>query len=83
MAANRYTEMPIPLNELKQMHGEPVWIEGADCWAIVEVDQTYKTKVYVHGILGSPIISFTWDVEHRGLLCFRGKTTREGASDIV
>ncbi len=65
-------QAPLTLDELKNMHGMPVWIEGAEKWAIVEVCATYKKKIYVRGILEENV-TFCWDVVMRDLKCWRQK----------
>lgn len=65
-------QAPLTLDELHAMHGMPVWIEGAEKWAIVEVCTTYKKKIYVRGILDENV-TFCWDVVMRDLKCWRSK----------
>lgn len=65
-------QAPLTFDELKNMHGMPVWIEGAEKWAIVEVCATYKKKIYVRGILEENV-TFCWDVVMRDLKCWRTK----------
>lgn len=71
-ACRRTPQKPLTFDELRNMHGMPVWIEGAEKWAIVEVCTTYKKKIYVRGIFDENV-TFCWDVVMRDLKCWRSK----------
>ena len=73
--AEREDPKPLTIEELRQMNGEPVWVEefsgriDTTGWALVEVDDrgTYK---------GVPFVVdryCTWNVITRGLHCYRYK----------
>lgn len=70
---------PLTIDELRQMNGEPVWVEELSKlidqtgWALVEVADrgTYKDIPYVKCHI------CTWDVSFRGLHCYRHKPKEE------
>lgn len=75
----RENPKPLTIEELKQMNGEPVWVEefsgriDATGWALVEVDDrgTYKCVPFVTDRY------CTWNVITRGLHCYRHKPKEE------
>ena len=75
----RENPQPLTIEELRQMNGEPVWVEefakrtDTTGWALVEVDDrgTYKGVPFVEDRY------CTWNVITRGLHCYRHKPKEE------
>lgn len=65
-------QAPLTLDELRNMHGMPVWVEEIEKWAIVEVCTRYHQGVFVNGVVEENH-TFSYDVEKRGLKCWRQK----------
>lgn len=64
---------PLTIKELRQMHGEPVWIKEMGKWGIVAVDQSgmWKYIPFVHSR------SFNLIVERNNFHCYRNKQEEE------
>lgn len=80
VAMLRPPQKPLTLEELKQMPGEPVWVQDAEAWAIVECPDKPGAPLYVSGVWVSSngtSVNFTWDVKKRGLTCWKRKPTDE------
>lgn len=71
-ACRRTPQKPLTLDELRNMHGMPVWVEEIEKWAIVEVCTRYHQGVFVNGVIEENH-TFSYDVEKRGLKCWRQK----------
>lgn len=69
-------DKPLTLDELRKMHGQPVYCPRDDCWGIVKVDDAgyWKSKPFIVGVWRN--IAFQWDVEMRELELYRRKPTR-------
>lgn len=71
--AEREDPKPLTIEELRQMHGEPVWMKEEQTWGIINVDDYGEWK-------GAPFITFyyksvrcDWNIGKRGLTCYRHK----------
>lgn len=75
--AEREDPKPLTLEELQQMDGEPVWVQEANKWAIVQAvdDDDGNITPFVSGTFGYEKCwtSFTWKVSERKLHCYRHK----------
>lgn len=71
--AARENPEPLTIEELKQMHGEPVYLDVGNIWGIIDVPD--------HGAFeGIPFVCFedrgiphAWDIEKRNIRCLRYK----------
>lgn len=68
---------PLTIEELQQMHGQPVWIEDEKAWGIINAYDfgTWKEKPFVTFFYKS--VRCDWDIERRGLKCYRHKPKGE------
>lgn len=68
---------PLTIEELQQMHGQPVWIEDEKAWGIINAYDfgTWKEKPFVTFYYKS--VRCEWDIERRGLKCYRHKPKGE------
>ena len=57
---------PLTLEELRQMHGQPVWIGQESAWGIVNID--YEGKPFVTFYYNK--VRCEYDIERRGLACY-------------
>lgn len=64
---------PLTLEELRQMNGEPVWIEGEETWGIVAVDGFGPWADKPFAVFRYKSVTCTYDIERRGLKCYRRK----------
>ena len=64
---------PLTLDELRQMNGQPVWIDQENAWGFVAVDEVglWAGKPFV--VFRYKCINCNYDVEMRGLKCYRRK----------
>lgn len=71
--AERENPRPLTLEELRQMHGEPVWMEDEKVWGIIDVDEygQWKNKPFITFYWKS--VRCNWNIEVRGLTCYRNK----------
>ena len=69
---------PLTLEELRQMHGKPVWIEQENTWGIINVEEREPWK-------GTPFVTFyyksvrcEYNIESRGLTCYSYEPVKHG-----
>ena len=55
---------PLTLDELREMDGEPVWVEEVEHWALIDIEKSGQWA-------GIPFANFTYNIEGRELHCFR------------
>lgn len=74
--AEREDPQPLTIEELRQMNGEPVWVENCRSWCLVNIEDygIRQGRPFVHFIDRG--ITFTWDIEKRNLHCYRRKPKR-------
>lgn len=71
--------MPLTLDELRKMGGEPVWCSNYQCYGIVKVETcgSWANKPYLvgsrHGDFYGTAVNFEYDIESRGLTLYRSK----------
>ena len=53
---------PLTLDELREMNGEPVWVEQQAAWGLVEV---HKNRVYIIGLDFESGYSLHWNIYRR------------------
>ena len=53
---------PLTLEQLREMDGEPVWVEQQAAWGLVEV---HKNRVYIIGLDFESGYSLHWNIYHR------------------
>ena len=54
--------MPLTLEQLREMDGEPVWVEQQAAWGLVEV---HKNRVYIIGLDFESGYSLHWNIYRR------------------
>ena len=71
--AAQEAQEPLTIEELKQMNGEPVWLDDDHVWGLIIVDAKgrWAGMPFVHFYFDG--VSFTWDIEKRNKRCFRHK----------
>lgn len=73
------TNVPLTLDELREMDGEPVWCAEMECWGIVKVETVghWANKPFLVGAWHTPTrgsaVNFECDVQMRGLTLYRRK----------
>ena len=71
---------PLTLEQLREMDGEPVWVEEAKHWALIDIEKGGQWDGVPFAIWAENGTKFTYNVESRGLHCYRRPP--EGEEDI-
>ena len=62
---------PLTLDELREMDGEPVWIEDVKHWALIDIEKGGQWDGVPFAIWAENGVKFTYNVESRDLHCYR------------
>jgi len=71
---------PLTIEELREMHEQPVWCESMGCWGIVTVEE-YGQWAGVPFLLGHQGCRFELNIESRGLVVYRMKPVEGGSEN--
>lgn len=67
----------LTLEQLREMDGEPVWVEDVKHWALIDVEKGGQWDGVPFAIWAENGTKFTYNVESRGLHCYRCPPERE------
>ena len=62
---------PLTIEQLRDMDGEPVWIEDVKHWALIDIEKGGQWDGVPFAIWAENGTKFTYNVESRGLHCYR------------
>ena len=62
---------PLMLEELREMDGQPVWVEDVKHWALIDIEKGGQWDGVPFAIWAENGAKFTYNVESRGLHCYR------------
>ena len=62
---------PLTLNELREMDGEPVWVEDVKHWALIDIEKGGQWDGVPFAIWAENGMKFTYNIKNRGLHCYR------------
>lgn len=62
---------PLALEQLREMDGEPVWVEDVKHWALIDIEKGGQWDGVPFAIWAENGTKFTYNVESRGLHCYR------------
>ena len=62
---------PLTLERLREMDGEPVWVEDVKHWALIDIEKGGQWDGVPFAIWAENGTKFTYNVESRGLHCYR------------
>lgn len=62
---------PLTVEELREMDGEPVWVEEVEHWALIDIEKSGQWAGIPFAIWAENGTKFTYNVESRGLHCYR------------
>ena len=62
---------PLTLNELREMDGEPVWIEDVKHWALIDIGKGGQWDGVPFAVWAENGVKFTYNVESHDLHCYR------------
>lgn len=75
----------ISVEQLREMDGEPVWVEDVKHWALIDIEKGGQWDGVPFAIWAENGTKFTYNVESRGLHCYRcppeGEEDRRGAEN--
>ena len=62
---------PLTLDELREMDGEPVWVEDVKHWALIDIEKGGQWDGVPFAIWAENGMKFTYNIKNRGLHCYR------------
>ena len=62
---------PLTLDELREMDGEPVWVEEVEHWALIDIEKGGQWDGAPFAVWAENGIKFTYNIKNRGLHCYR------------
>lgn len=62
---------PLTLEELREMDGEPVWVEEVEHWALIDIEKSGQWAGIPFAVWAENGANFTYNIEDRELHCFR------------
>ena len=62
---------PLTLEQLREMDGEPVWVEDVKHWALIDIEKGGQWDGVPFAIWAENGIKFTYNIKNRGLHCYR------------
>lgn len=71
---------PLTLDELREMDGEPVWVEDVKHWALIDIEKGGQWDGVPFAVWAENGVKFTYNVESRDLHCYRRPP--EGGNDV-
>lgn len=64
-------EEPLTIEQLRQMDGEPVWVEEVKHWALIDIEKGGQWDGIPFAVWAENGTKFTYNVESRDLHCYR------------
>lgn len=62
---------PLTLEQLREMDGEPVWVEEVEHWALIDIEKSGQWAGIPFAVWAENGANFTYNIEGRELHCFR------------
>ena len=62
---------PLTLEELREMDGQPVWVEDVKHWALIDIEKGGQWDGVPFAVWAENGVKFTYNVESRDLHCYR------------
>lgn len=62
---------PLTIEQLREMDGEPVWVEDVKHWALIDIEKGGQWDGVPFAIWAENGVKFTYNVESRNLHCYR------------
>lgn len=62
---------PLTPDELREMDGEPVWVEDVKHWALIDIEKGGQWDGVPFAIWAENGMKFTYNIKNRGLHCYR------------
>lgn len=61
----------LTLEQLRQMDGQPVWVEEVEHWALIDIEKSGQWAGIPFAAWAENGANFTYNIEGRELHCFR------------
>ena len=61
----------LTLEQLREMDGEPVWVEDVKHWALIDIEKGGQWAGIPFAVWAENGAQFTYNVKSRGLHCYR------------
>lgn len=71
MLENEISNDPLTLEQLREMDGEPVWVEDVKHWALIDIEKGGQWDGVPFAIWAENGMKFTYNIKNRGLHCYR------------
>ena len=65
------TNEPLTIEQLREMDGEPVWVEDVKHWALIDIEKGGQWDGVPFAIWAENGMKFTYNIKNRGLHCYR------------
>lgn len=62
---------PMTLEQLREMDGEPVWVEDVKHWALIDIEKGGQWAGIPFAVWAENGAKFTYNIEGRNLHCYR------------
>ena len=62
---------PLTIEQLREMDGEPVWIEDVKHWALIDIEKGGQWAGIPFAVWAENGAKFTYNIEGRNLHCYR------------
>ena len=62
---------PMTIEQLREMDGEPVWVEDVKHWALIDIEKGGQWDGVPFAVWAENGVKFTYNVESRDLHCYR------------
>ena len=62
---------PLTSDKLREMNGEPVWVEEVKHWALIDIEKNGQWAGIPFAVWAENGANFTYNIEGRKLHCFR------------
>ena len=62
---------PLTLEELREMDGEPVWVEEVEHWALIDIKKGGQWDGTPFAVWKENWAEFTYNIKYRKLHCYR------------
>ena len=62
---------PLTIEQLREMDGEPVWVEEVEHWALIDIEKSGQWAGIPFAVWAENGANFTYNIEGRNLHCYR------------
>lgn len=69
---------PLTIEELREMDGDPVWVEEVEHWALIDVEKGGQWDGVPFAVWAENGAKFTYNIMNRNLHCYRRPPEGEG-----